>query len=135
MRLPTVALALVVATIATGCRGSASPTTTTPEPLTILNPRRDTTAYIALDRELATRTDPNPELSAATLGDHVLPPGVEKVVERDDIMGYRPGEAVTFWIYHVTGGRAYIERQITVPPRASRGSGYRVVVPPPPSVI
>ena len=135
MRLTTIALALVIATIATGCRGGASPTASAPEPLTIFNPRTDTTAYIALDGEIATRADPNPELAATALGDHVLPPGVEKVVERDDIIGYRPGEAVTFWIYRVTGGRAYFERSMTEPPRASRGSGYRVVIPPPPSVI
>lgn len=130
MRLPVAACALLIATIVSGC-ADGSPAAPLPGSVTVLNATPDSVGYIALDFEVATRADPNPEFAATTLGDRILAPGEEKPLYREDVIGYRAGASVTFWIYEIRGGRAYFSGSMTVPPRRDRPAVYQVVIQPP----
>lgn len=129
MSLASVIRIALVATVAAACAGSRV-NGTLGERLTIVNATQETIGYMALDHEIAIRSDPNPEFPAANLGTRIVLPGQEKLVAPADIQGYRPGASVTFWIYRVAAGQARFVRAVTAPGMRDRGPEYRVVIEP-----
>lgn len=116
---------MLVVLAAAGCT-----TTTGPERLTLLNATSITVGYIALDHELATRTDPNPQLPTTALEGRILVPDQEVTVVPAQIEGYREGEGVTFFIYRVSGETATFATSIVAPETRPPGGSYRVTVSP-----
>ena len=124
MRLTSFLNTLVVATAMVGCTMA-----TGPERLTILNATPMTVGYIALDQELATRTDPNPKLPTTALGGRILSPNQEATVLPAQIEGYREGMGVAFFIYRVSGDSASFATSVVAPETRPTGRSYRVTIP------
>ena len=124
MRLTSFLNALVAAAMMAGCT-----TATGPERLTLLNATRATVGYLALDQELATRTDPNPRVPTTLLEGRILVPDQEVTVLPAQIEGYREGMGVAFFIYRVSGDSASFATSVVAPETRPTGRSYRVTIP------
>lgn len=118
--------AVTLASIFAGACGGSGPVAPGMERLALVNATSDTVGFLALERELSSRVDPNPGLGVETLRGRVIAPGATAVVTVAEVEGYRPGADVRFFLYRVTGGYATFRAVLDVSVAELARHGYRV---------
>ena len=83
--------------------------------------------YLAVEREVCTRLDPNPSWRVADHLDHLIEPGETRRIEVD---AYQRGDDVCIFLYRVTdrSGTVPLVKSLTVTHAELRRSNYLVVV-------
>lgn len=117
---------LLVAPLALGC---ADLTGSRSGDIRLVNATSRTLVYQAAELGTSNLLDINPQLSLASVADHVLAPGASLTVPARAIQGYPgAGASVRFFIYEVTGATATYRGSIAVSGRELAARGFRVEI-------
>ena len=97
--------AFLLVFVVAGCSALA-PDSDVPDVITLVNRMDKPLVYLAVERELGSRIDPQPSLEVDAHRERLIQPGASAIIAAEAIMGYNLGDGVRFFLYEVTEGKA-----------------------------